>query len=64
MLISNGAALGDSDSEFPDGIYVFTYAYDAPTVSTTGTMLIDGRVTTSVYELLRTIPTKYEWWST
>jgi len=60
MLLSAGVPLGTSDSEFPDGIYEFTYSYDSPTVSTTGTMLLDGRVTVGVYELLRTIPTKYD----
>jgi len=60
LLTVSAVALGTADSEFPDGIYEFTYSYDSPTVSTTGTVLLDGRVTAGVYELLRTIPTKYE----
>jgi hypothetical protein len=60
MLVSAGVPLGVAGDEFPDGIYEFTYAYNSPTVSTTGTVLLDGRVTVGVYELLRTIPTKYE----
>lgn len=57
----SGVAAGTADDEFPDGVYEIVYAYDSPaTASVTDSMLIDGRVTAAVYEMLRTIPAKYE----
>ena len=64
MLEVSGVAYGTTSDVFPDGIYEMIYSYDkapkTPTVSTTGTLLIDGVVTAAIYELLRTVSTKYE----
>jgi len=62
MLIdSNDTALGTDEDEFPDGLYDITYTSTyAPETETEAVVLIDGLVKADVYELLRTIPTKYE----
>jgi len=63
MLEVGGTALGTSDSEFPDGIYTFTYVHDYEIVgqeaSTSAAALLEGRVRNAIYELYRTIPTIY-----
>lgn len=62
MLTASGTALGTSSDEFPDGLYAMIYTCTEPTpdVHTDSTVLIDGQVKTAIYEMLRTIPTKYE----
>ena len=62
MLEDGGVALGTADSEFPDGIYTFTYVYDyelGTEISTSAAALLEGRVRNAIYELYRTIPTIY-----
>ena len=62
MLEVDGVALGTADSEFPDGIYTFTYVYDfglGTVISTSAAALLEGRVRNAIYELYRTIPTIY-----
>lgn len=60
----SGVPLGTSDDEFPDGLYEFTYEWKKnlgeTETETESTSLIDGVVKTQVYDLLRSIPTKYE----
>ena len=63
MLVDGGTALGSSSDEFPDGLYTITYTYDkgeASEVTTTTTVLLDGRVANALYEILRALPTEYE----
>ena len=61
MLISSGTALGTANDEFPDGLYEITYSWLGTTPThTDATVLIDGQVKSALYELIRTIPTKYE----
>lgn len=62
MLQESSVAMGTSDDEFPDGLYAVTYTYDkglASEVSYESTVLLDGRVANSLYELLRNLPTDY-----
>ena len=54
--------LGAVGDELPDGVYDFIYVVDeglATEVSFTESILVQGRVRKSVYELLRTLPTTY-----
>ena len=62
MLIdSDDNALGTADDVFPDGVYDFIYTWTGAGATHTDTsVLIDGIVKSSIYELLRTIPTSYE----
>lgn len=61
MLVSGGIALGTADDVFPDGVYDMKYEWtDTGPVHTDASVLIDGVVKSSIYEMLRTIPTKYE----
>jgi len=63
MLQVDGVALGTSSYEFPDGLYQVTYTYDKGEVSeitTTSTVLLDGKVANSLYGLLRALPVQYE----
>lgn len=55
----SGTALGTSDTEFPDGIYYFTYTINTSVSVKTYNVLLDGRVVNSTYELLRNIPLYY-----
>jgi hypothetical protein len=62
MLIDpDDSPLGTNDTQFPDGLYAITYDWTGtgPT-HTHATVLIDGVVKADIYELLRTIPTRYE----
>lgn len=62
MLTNNGAPLGTNETEFPDGIYDVTYIYDellGTVVSGNISLLIDGQVRNSVYQLLRKVPSIY-----
>ena len=64
MLLDDGVAIGTADDEFPDGLYQITYSWrkgqGGTETDTEATALIDGVVKNAIYELLRTIPTKYE----
>jgi flagellar biosynthesis regulator FlbT len=64
MLLVSAVAAGTSDDVFPDGLYAMTYTYQkglgGDETHTDETILIDGIVKSSIYEMLRTIPTKYE----
>ena len=54
--------LGAATDELPDGTYDFTYIVDeglATEVSFTESILVQGRIRVSVYELLRNLPTIY-----
>jgi hypothetical protein len=56
-----GVAIGTDEDMVPDGIYEIEYEWtDTGPTQTTASVLIDGIVKTSIYEMLRTIPTKYE----
>ena len=59
MLKVSGQPLGTISTAFPDGIYDIVYTYNTTNIVETYT-LIDGVVKTQLYQLLRTIPTKYE----
>lgn len=63
MLKVSGTAIGTPADEFLDGIYNVTYVADdglAGEVNEVSAILLDGKVQNAVYELLRTVPTKYE----
>jgi len=54
--------IGAATDELPDGVYEFTYIVDeglATEVSLVESILVQGRVRASVYELLRALPTTY-----
>jgi len=57
-------AIGTSADELPDGIYAITYTWKkglgGTETHTDASVLIDGVVKSSLYGLLRTIPTSYE----
>jgi hypothetical protein len=62
MLIDNTVALGDDDTELPDGIYDIQYTVDAGLATeayVSYSLLIDGQVRNKVYDSLRQIPVKY-----
>jgi hypothetical protein len=56
----SAVALGTASDVLPDGLYAITYTYNSTATHTDSTVLIDGNVKAAVYELLRTISTKYE----
>jgi len=60
----SSVAIGTSSDEFADGLYQITYSWKkglgGTETDTETTALIDGVVKNAVYELLRTVPTKYE----
>jgi hypothetical protein len=58
-MLVDGVTTYTALDEFPDGLYEITYKYQGanPTVYH---ILIDGQVKTGVYDLIRTIPTKYQ----
>ena len=57
-LLSGGVALGLATDELPDGVYDFIYTINVTNVFTES-ILVQGRVRKSVYELLRTLPVTY-----
>lgn len=59
-LLVSAVAIGTADDVLPDGLWEITYTYNATATHTDATVLIDGVVKSSIYTLLRTIPTKYE----
>lgn len=54
-----GNLMGPWDSEFPDGIYYFTYIINTIGAAKDYDVLLDGRVVNATYELLRKIPQYY-----
>jgi hypothetical protein len=61
-LEASGTPLGTSDDVFPDGVYKFTYAFDAGEAGAAileEWVLMEGNVRNSVYQAMRTIPTLY-----
>lgn len=60
MLFVGAIPAGTADDEFPDGLYSIKYQYQSATFHTDYTVLIDGRVKVALYELLRTMYTRYE----
>ena len=62
LLKISGVAIGAATDELPDGIYTFTYVLDenlGTEVSFTEDILVEGRVRSAVYELLRDLPDTY-----
>lgn len=58
-LVVGSTAMGDSDSEFLDGIYYFVYTINTDEATKEYSVLLDGRVVNATYELLRMIPQYY-----
>jgi hypothetical protein len=59
--VSGTPTLGTASDVLPDGLYYMAYAWTSTTPTHTDeTILLDGNVKTNLYELIRTIPTKYE----
>lgn len=62
MLFVGGSSWGDSDTEFPDGLYQMSYIVDRGLAAEdiyTVTVLLDGIVANDLYALLRTLPVDY-----
>lgn len=58
FLVSS-VPLGTINTEFPDGIYYFTYTINTTESTVDYDVLLDGKVVNATYELLRTIPEYY-----
>lgn len=61
-FVSNGAAMGNADSQIPDGVYQFTYKYDkglGSEVTLVGTLLLNTIVKNSIDKLISEIPDVY-----
>lgn len=58
-LIVGSTSMGDTDSEFLDGLYSFTYTINIVIAEKEYSVLLDGRVVNATYELLRMIPQYY-----
>jgi len=58
-FVVGSTAMGDSDSEFPDGLYYITYTINTIEATKDYDVLLDGRVVNATYELLRNIPQYY-----
>jgi len=62
MLLVDGVAFGDSDTELPDGIWEIAYSIYTGVDETDTyeiTILVNGQIRIIVYEKLRQIPTTY-----
>ena len=64
LIKESTIAIGTADDVLPDGIYEFTYTWKkglgGTETETASSVLIDGNLKADIYEMLRTIPTKYE----
>lgn len=58
-MLVDGVNTYSAGDLFPDGLYEITYQYQGGN-STVYHVLMDGNVKTDVYDLVRSIPTKYE----
>jgi hypothetical protein len=58
-FVSGGTYMGNSDDEFPDGLYYITYTINTFVATKDYDILLDGRVVNATYELLRVIPQYY-----
>lgn len=59
MLKVDDVAIGTADDELPDGIWEFTYVINTTAATLQQYVLLDGRVKTATYELLRCLPNIY-----
>jgi hypothetical protein len=59
-LVSEGVAMGETDDDFVDGWYEFTYTYTIVSTEATNTdfaiKIVDGVIRNSIYDLILEVP--------